>query len=468
MSRITVVGAGYVGLVTAAGLAHLGHPVAVLETDRHRLTRLREGHLPIHEPGLPDIVSEAVSAGRLEFGDNYAAVVPSSDFVFVAVNTPPRADGSADTSYVLAAARSVLEFARPGLIIVTKSTVPVGTGDEIERLVDASGTDHVHVASNPEFLREGSAVEDFLRPDRVVVGADSPEIGRRVASLYDGCNAPVVLTTRRSAELAKYAANAALATRISFMNEMATICEATGADVAEVARIVGSDSRIGPKFLQAGLGWGGSCFPKDLSALAATAHGLDRSTPILSAVMAVNARQRAHAVELLLAASSDAVHPSVAVLGLTFKPDTDDLRGSPALDVIARLLAEGVTVKAHDPMAMAHASLLLPSVHYAASAYEAAAGTDALLLATEWPEYLRLDWLRIRHAMRGAFVLDGRNVLPGGILADLGFDYRSFGRPAPLPPRVPASAHWAPPDVRDRRVASYEGHDARRAADPVS
>jgi UDPglucose 6-dehydrogenase len=301
----------------------------------------------------------------------------------------------------------------------------------------------------------------------VVVGADSPDIARRVAALYNGCDAPVVLTTLRSAELAKYAANAALATRISFMNEIASLCEATGADVDEVARIVGSDSRIGPRFLQAGLGWGGSCFPKDLSALAAMAHGLERSTPMLSAVMAVNSRQRARAVELLLAAASVADQPSVAVLGLTFKPDTDDLRGSPALDVIARLLEEGVAVRAHDPMAMAHASLLLPNVHYAPSPYEAASGTDALLLATEWPEYLRIDWARMRQAMRGTFVLDGRNVLQARLMANLGFDYRSFGRPVPLTPYVPAPARLPSRPVPEPiAVSSYR--DARRAADPVS
>jgi len=295
MSRITVIGAGYVGLVTAAVFAHLGHRVAVLETDRHRLAGLRQGRMPIHEPGLAEIVADAVTAGRLEFGDDYAAVIPSSDFVFLAVNTPPREDGSADISYVLAAAEMALTVASDGLILVTKSTVPVGTGDAIERLVAVAGFNQIAVASNPEFLREGSAIEDSLRPDRIVVGAPDPEVAQRVASLYRSLDAPVLLTTRASAELAKYAANAALAARISFINEIAAISEAVGADIDEIARIVGTDTRIGPKFLQAGLGWGGSCFPKDLSALAAMAREHGRRTPILGAVMDVNAHQRSRA-----------------------------------------------------------------------------------------------------------------------------------------------------------------------------
>jgi UDPglucose 6-dehydrogenase len=459
MTRITVIGAGYVGLVTAAGFAHLGHTVAALETDRHRLASLREGRVPIHEPGLGDLVAGSVAARRLEFGDDYASVIPSSDYVFLAVNTPPRADGSADTSFVLAAVRRLLEFARPGLVIVTKSTVPVGTGDEIEALISEAGIDRIHVASNPEFLREGSAVEDFFRPDRIVVGADEPGIAARVAELYEGVGAPVLLTSQRSAELAKYAANALLATRISFINEVASISEAVGADVDEVARIVGADSRIGPRFLQAGLGWGGSCLPKDLSALAATARQRGRRTPILDAVVHVNARQRERAAELLLSATAGSPAPAVAVLGLTFKPETDDLRGSPALDVIARLLERGARVHAHDPQALGQARLLLPTVHFAPDPYEVMAGVDAVLLATEWPEYLQLDWARIRGAMRGSLILDGRNVLHGGLLRRLGFEYRSFGRTAHPRPAVRA--------VRARvDVAEIAGSEAFEPTSP--
>jgi UDPglucose 6-dehydrogenase len=460
MSRITVIGAGYVGLVTAAGLAHLGHSVAVLETDRHRLGLLHEGHLPIHEPGLGEMVEDAVAAGRLEFGDDYAAAIPSADFAFLAVHTPPKVDGSADTSFVLGAVRMVLEHALPGLILVTKSTVPVGTGDAIEGIVQDAGLDAIHVASNPEFLREGTAVEDFLRPDRILIGADSQFIARRVADLYADLDAPVVVTSRRSAELAKYAANAALATRISFINEIATISEAVGADVEEVARIIGLDSRIGPKFLQAGLGWGGSCFPKDLSALAATAQQHGRTTPILQAVVEVNTRQRTRAVELLLEASSRSTDPTVAVLGLAFKPDTDDLRGSPALDVIAQLIEFRVHVRAHDPQAMERAADILPTAHYAADVYEAVEGADAVLLATDWPEYLRIDWARVRCAMRGSLVVDGRNVLHGEVLSGLGFEYRSFGR---CHDRVPMGV-MARHTLRSKTASRAADGDAPRRA----
>ena len=468
MSRITVIGAGYVGLVTAAGLAHLGHTVAALETDRVRLARLREGRLPIHEPGLAEMVADAVATRRLVFGDDYAAVIPSSDFVFLAVNTPPKPDGAADTSFVLGAVRTLLNFARPGLVVVTKSTVPVGTGGEIERLAEEAGVRHIHVASNPEFLREGSAVDDFLRPDRIVVGAESALVARRVADLYASIDAPVLLTSRRSAELAKYAANALLATRISFMNEIASISEAVGADVDEIARIVGADSRIGPKFLQAGLGWGGSCFPKDLAALAATATEQGHHTPILRAVMDVNARQRTRAVAILREATRRASEPTIAVLGLAFKPETDDLRGSPALDVIGQLLEVGVAVRAHDPQAMAHARLLRPDVHYAETPYEASDGADAILLATEWPEYLQLDWARIREAMRGSLVLDGRNVLHGGLLEALGFHYRSFGRLAGSAPRATSPTGRMMRPVMDPAAAKSDSTGTRRTANPVT
>jgi UDPglucose 6-dehydrogenase len=425
---ITVVGAGYVGLVTGAGFARLGHTVVVLEVDRRRLARLRAGHLPIDEPGLDQLVADAVADGRLEFTDDYTSAIPSSDFVFLAVNTPQHPDGQADTQFVFTAARAVLELAHPGVTIVTKSTVPVGTGDEIEALAAEMRVSDVHVASNPEFLREGTAVRDFFAPDRIVVGANRTDVGRAVALLYDQIEAPVLLTTRRSAELAKYAANALLATRISFINEIAALAEVFGADVDDISRIVGSDARIGPEFLQAGLGWGGSCFPKDLSALAALAAAHGQRTSIIDAVVEVNARQREHAFTLLRNATRGVGAPAVAVLGLAFKPDTDDLRGSPALDVIGRLLEEGIQVRAHDPKAMAQARLVLPNLHYASDAYEAVTGADAVLLATEWQDYLELDWVAVRKRMRGRVVVDGRNVLNGGLLRALGLDYRGFGR----------------------------------------
>jgi UDPglucose 6-dehydrogenase len=430
MSRITVIGAGYVGLVTGAGLAALGHDVFILENDRRRLDRLLEGVLPIYEPGLAETIAEARAGGRLAFGHDYATAIPTSDVVFIAVHTPPAADGQADLRFVMAAMASVLEHAQPGLTVVTKSTVPAGTGDRLEGLVADAGITGIEVVSNPEFLREGSAMEDFFHPDRIVVGAGSPEAATVVAHLYERTEAPVFVTSRRSAELAKYAANALLATRISFINEIASISEAVGADVQEVSRIVGADTRIGPRFLQAGLGWGGSCFPKDLSALAAAAEGAGRETTILDAVIEVNARQRMRAVEVLLEAGPATIQ-SVAVLGLAFKPHTDDLRGSPALDIIGRLLEQGVHVRAHDPQAMEAARRHLANVEYVHDPYAAATGADAVLLATEWPEYLQLDWVRIRTLMRGRLVLDGRNVLHGDRLTELGFEFRSFGRAHP-------------------------------------
>ena len=467
MSRISVIGGGYVGLVSGAGLARLGHSVVVVEVDQHRLARIRSGHLPIHEPGLDELVAEERAEHRLEFTDEYAAAIPSSDFVFLAVNTPPRPDGEADTTFVFNAVRTVLAHARPGLTIVTKSTVPVGTGDQIEGLAREAGV-RAEVVSNPEFLREGTAVYDFMHPDRVVVGARTETVAARVAGLYESLEAPHILTSRRSAELAKYAANAFLATRISFMNEIATISEAVGADIAEIERIVGADARIGPAFLQAGLGWGGSCFPKDLSALAATASRAGQDSRIIDAVVQVNTGQRDRAVELLLEAVGQRDDAVVGVLGLAFKPHTDDLRGSPALEVIARLIEAGVGIRAHDPAAMPAARLLAPDATYVRDAYEVAEGADALLLATEWPLYRELDWRRVRSLMRGRRIVDGRNVLHGGLLTRLGFDYRGFGRPRAGASTPDDRAASGTAREKDRERAGLRRDDVEAAADRVA
>lgn len=332
--------------------------------------------------------------------------------------------------------RSVVEHAAPGLVLVLKSTVPVGTGVEVTRQLEELNRPDIDVVSNPEFLRQGSAVKDFLQPDRIVIGADTPAAAERVAALYEGFNAPVIITSRPSAELAKYAANALLATKISFMNEVAAVCEAAGADVEDIARVVGLDRRIGPAFLSAGLGWGGSCLPKDVRALAATAEDFGCRTALLDAVSNTNNRQRQRAFEILRAAVSRNERPVVAVLGLAFKPNTDDIREAPALDVIARLLEEGIRVRAHDPKAMANARLALPNITYCDDAYDAARDAGALLLATEWRDYLTLDWSRMRTLMRGDLLLDGRNVLDGRLLNALGFMYVSFGRTmaGPRPP----------------------------------
>ncbi|HLF03852.1 MAG TPA: UDP-glucose/GDP-mannose dehydrogenase family protein [Dehalococcoidia bacterium] len=428
MADISIIGAGYVGLVTGACLAELGHNVVCIEINPARLSMLQRGILPIREAGLDELVARHRSTGRLSFTNDFARPIPASQFVFLAVNTPPEPSGRANTSFVFSAVRSVLEHARPSLTIITKSTVPVGTGDEIARMVGQQGIRGVQVVSNPEFLQEGKAVKDFLQPDRIVVGAETLEAGKGVAQLYQGIHAPIIQCSRRSAELAKYAANAFLATRVSFMNEMSSVCQAAEADIEEVARILGADRRIGSSYLKAGLGWGGSCLPKDVRALASTFDHYGCESSILKAVFAVNLGQRKQAFDQLRQAVDGVPSATVGVLGLAFKPETDDVREAPALDIITRLLEDGIQVRAHDPIAAPNARLLLPGVHYCEDAYGVADGSHALLLATEWPEYLALDWREVRSLMRGRVVLDGRNVLDGRLLTTLGFTYLSFGR----------------------------------------
>jgi UDPglucose 6-dehydrogenase len=427
-ARIAVIGAGYVGLITASCFAELGHRVICVEANLEKLLRLKKGLCTIYEPGLSELLSRNLESGRLVFTDAYDAAIPAAEFVFIAVNTPPRGDGEADTSFVFAATNSILQNARPGLIIITKSTVPVGTGDEIEKLVRRSGIKNIHVVSNPEFLREGSAVKDFMQPDRIVIGANNKTAGSAVAGLYDRIGARVIICRRRSAELAKYAANALLATRISFMNEISNICNAVRADIHEVELALGTDRRIGPAFLKAGIGWGGSCFPKDLRALASTARQHGYKAALTETAIDVNTYQRKVAIEFLKSGIDGFPDTCIGVLGLAFKPNTDDTRESPALAVIAHLLEQGIKVRAHDPMAMDNARQIVPHIQFCENPYEVADGCDALLLATEWQEYLSLDWGRIRSLMRGNTVLDGRNVLDIDSLTSLGFRYLSFGR----------------------------------------
>ncbi len=426
MTKIAVVGAGYVGLVTGACLAKLGHAVLCLEVDERRLIELKNGRSPIHEPGLSELLAEGIAQGRLRFSDDYREVA-TVDFAFIAVPTPPREDGSADTAYVRCAVSSVLNHCSPGLTIAIKSTVPVGLGDEMAQLAAGYGKG-VEVVSNPEFLRQGAAVRDFLEPDRVVIGASSVATASHVADLYSSLKCPVLMVTRKSAELGKYTANALLASKISFMNEISHIASALEADVDDVARIVGTDRRIGTSFLQAGLGWGGSCFPKDVLALSSLARSYGCPTPILRAVYDVNEGQKDHVTELLVEAVQLQESPVVAILGLAFKPKTDDVRGSPALDVARRLLSRRVAVRAHDPQASANAMRMVPELTCPPDPYEAVAGADAVLLATEWPEYQQLDWILIRELMRGNVVIDGRNVLDLAALSSLGFRYSGFGR----------------------------------------
>jgi UDPglucose 6-dehydrogenase len=425
MSEVCVAGGGYVGLVTAAGLARLGHRVRVVETNAARLLVLQAGGTPVAEPGLEGLVAEGVESGRLVFTGEYAEAVPDASFVLIAVNTPPGPSGETDLSFVRSAVASIAEYAPPGATLVMKSTAPPGTCDEIAEGLSAR---NVEVVSNPEFLRQSTAVADFFQPDRIVIGAEARYLALRVASLYEGIDTELVFTTRRSAELGKYAANAFLAARISLVNELAGICEAVGAEIDEVTGIVGGDARIGGGFLSAGLGWGGSCLPKDMSALAHIASSRSCRHGMLDAAFEVNVRQRQFAVDRLLGNSPVRPDTVVAVLGLAFKPGTDDVRGSPGLEVTARLLESGVSVRAHDPLAMANAAKALPNIAYRECPYETVAGAEAVLVATDWPEYRGLDWARVKRLMRGSRLVDGRNCLDAQALAELGFDYCGFGR----------------------------------------
>jgi UDPglucose 6-dehydrogenase len=423
---VTVIGGGYVGLVTAACLAHLGNRVTVVETDHERLRELCRGRCPIHEPGLPELLAEGSASGGLRFTHDCASAVPESELVFVTVNTPARDDGETDTTWVLAAVDAASVYMRPGTTLVIKSTAPPGTADKLA----ADLPDGVEAVCNPEFLRQGTAVQDFMQPDRIVIGVQDRAAADPLLDAYATLDSPIIITSRRSAELAKYAANAFLAMRISFINEVSELADAVGADVEEVAAVVGSDSRIGPSYLRAGLGWGGSCFPKDVLAQISTARRHGCRPTLLEATHEVNRRQRERALESLLAAARQQRDPTIAIFGLAFKPGTGDLRGSPSLEIIGRLLEAGCHVQAHDPVASAAAARLLPNVRYCETPYEAAAGADAALLATEWDEYRSLDWVQVYGAMRGDRIVDGRNCLDRPALEAIGFQCHAFGRPA--------------------------------------
>jgi UDPglucose 6-dehydrogenase len=427
VEQLGVLGAGYVGLVTAACLAELGHRVTCVEVDERRLTALRAGQLPIYEPGLAELVWGNAQRGRLLFTGDFGEIA-DADAIFVAVPTPSGENGEADISFVREAVYSLIPHAKCGVLLIIKSTVPVGTADgisQLPRVLEAG----IEVVSNPEFLRQGTAVQDFLQPERVVIGAESAQAVERAARIYASLEASIIAVDRRSAELAKYTANALLATRISFMNEISHIATAVNADIDDVARIVGMDRRIGPAFLRSGLGWGGSCFPKDVLALTSTAALYACHTPILRAVYEINELQREHAAQLLIDALQGIDDPIVALLGVAFKPNTDDVRGSPALTIARRLIESGVAVRVHDPFALPNARQVLPGIDCEPDPYSALNGADALLLATEWEEYETLDWTLVRETMRGKTVIDGRNVLNRVHLTELGFDYRSFGRP---------------------------------------
>lgn len=434
--KVAMIGTGYVGLVTGACFADLGHNVVCVDKDATKIERLRKGEIPIYEPGLEDMVQRNVEARRLSFTTAFAEAVPGRDAVFIAVGTPTKEnDGNADLSAVYAAAREIARHIEGYTVVVDKSTVPVGTGDEVEAIIrmENPGADF-DVASNPEFLREGSAIDDFMKPDRVVIGADAERPRRVMQALYRPLTmheTPMIYTGRATAELTKYAANAFLATKVTFINEIADICERVGADVQDVSRGIGLDSRIGPKFLQAGAGFGGSCFPKDTLALTSTARKIGRPTMIVEAVMAANAeRKRRMADKILGACGGNLAGKTLAVLGVTFKPNTDDMRDAPSLDIIPLLQTAGAAIRAYDPEGMEEARKYLDGIEWKTDAYSAVPGADALLILTEWNEFRVLDFDRIKSLLKAPLIIDLRNIYSVAEMAAAGFVYHSVGRQA--------------------------------------
>jgi len=431
-----MIGTGYVGLVSGACFADFGHRVTCVDTDAAKIAALHRGEMPIFEPGLDQLVEASVKAGRLDFQTGLAGPVGEADAVFIAVGTPSRrGDGHADLSYVHAAAREIAGALKGFTVVVTKSTVPVGTGDEVERIIrETNPNADVAVASNPEFLREGAAIRDFKHPDRIVVGTDDERARKVMGEVYRPLylnQAPIMYTERRTAELIKYAANAFLATKITFINEIADLSEKVGADVQEVARGIGLDNRIGSKFLNAGPGFGGSCFPKDTRALVKTALDHDVPLRIVEAVLAVNDnRKRAMARKVAAAAGGSLRGKTVAVLGLTFKPETDDMREAPSIPLITGLLDLGAQVRAYDPVGMELAKHDLPDIGYAKDPYDCAKGADALVIVTEWVQFRALDLVRLKQEMAHPVIVDLRNVYRRDEMADLGFIYESVGRGA--------------------------------------
>ena len=434
--KIAMVGSGYVGLVSGACFADFGHDVVCIDKDQSKIDRLHEGIMPIYEPGLDSLVENNVKAGRLTFTTSLADGIKGADAIFIAVGTPSRrGDGHADLSFVYAVAKEVGESLANDAVVVTKSTVPVGTGDEVERILQDSGTAHkVSVVSNPEFLREGAAIGDFKRPDRIVIGAED-DFGREVMSeVYRPLflnESPILFTSRRTSELIKYAANAFLATKITFINEMADLCEKVGANVQDVSRGIGMDNRIGAKFLHAGPGYGGSCFPKDTLALLKTAEDYDSPTRIVESVVKVNdSRKRAMGRKVLeaLGGADNARGKKVALLGLTFKPNTDDMRDSPAIAVAQTLTDAGVAVAAYDPEGMELARPLMPEVVMCDDPYAAISDADATVIVTEWDAFRALDLARVKDIAKAPVLVDLRNIYNPEDVRSAGFTYDSVGR----------------------------------------
>jgi UDPglucose 6-dehydrogenase len=435
--RIAMIGSGYVGLVSGACFAQFGHDVVCVDKEESKIARLRKGEMPIYEPGLDRMVVDNMRAGRLTFATDLRGAVGDADAVFIAVGTPTRrGDGHADLSYVYAAAAEIADAIRSYTVVVTKSTVPVGTGREVARIIrETQPAAEYDVASNPEFLREGAAIEDFMKPDRVVIGVESQRAREVMSAIYRPLNliqTPMVFTNIETAEVTKYAGNAFLATKITFINEIADLCEKVGADVHDVARGIGLDGRIGRKFLHPGPGFGGSCFPKDTLALAYTAREANAPQTIVEQVIEVNnVRKKRMARKVIDFCGGSVQGLTIGVLGLTFKPNTDDMRDAPSLDIVPALQAGGARIVAFDPEGMAEAGKLLPNVTFAKTAYEAATGVDVLVVITEWHEFRGLDPRRIREAMRQPRIVDLRNIFNPEEMRGLGFAYEGVGRPRP-------------------------------------
>ncbi|MCX6078365.1 MAG: UDP-glucose/GDP-mannose dehydrogenase family protein [Chloroflexi bacterium] len=431
MKQICVIGVGYVGIVTGACFADLGNRVIALDVNEQRVANLKKGIMPIYEPGLEELVNRNVQAGRLTFTTDYAEAVKGTEFAFIAVGTPSGGSGEADLQYVAAAAKSIAEHMTSPLVIINKSTVPVGTGDWVADIIKRSQKTPIDfsVVSCPEFLREGSAIGDFSQPHRTVLGSTDREAANKVAQLHLPLRAPIVITDLRTAEMIKYASNAFLATKISFINEIANICEALGADVKEVAAGMGYDARIGRHFLDAGLGWGGSCFPKDVLALAYMAEEAGLDPRILNTVMEVNYERRKTAVDHTAAMLGGTLKDkTIGLLGLAFKPNTDDMRDAPAIDIARELNAAGAVVRGYDPVSMEVARTILPAVEMYHDPYSMADGCDALMVITEWNEFKQLDLEKLKGLLKNPVVYDGRNIYDPATMKALGFKYRAIGR----------------------------------------
>jgi UDPglucose 6-dehydrogenase len=431
--HIAVIGTGYVGLVTGACFAEFGVDVTCVDIDSDKIARISAGEMPIYEPGLEQLVTKNMQSGRLRFTTDIKQAVEQALVIFLAVGTPPKSDGSPELSFVEAAARSIAAHMNGYKVIVTKSTVPIGTGEYLRKLIREEQRARLNfgVVSNPEFLREGAAINDFMRPDRVVLGSRDEEAIAIMRDLYRPLyliEAPFVLTSLEAAELTKYAANAFLATKISFINEIANLCESIGCDVHDVARAIGMDRRIGSKFLHPGPGFGGSCFPKDTQALAAVARQFGLDSMIVDAVIEVNRRQRQGMVPKIEKLVGDLQGKTIAILGLAFKPETNDMREAPAIDIIRGLLKLGAIVRAYDPVAMKEAAEVLPEVNYLADEYEAVTRADALVFVTEWNQFRALDMRRIRDLMRSPKIADLRNIYEPADMRELGFEYVGVGR----------------------------------------